>query len=116
MANESDVEKRPKIPLVEGLRIKLVHGWWDGARTPQNYRHNGLWIAGTVPLGSIGTVRRASPELVPGQRDANGNPKYWPWCVVWDDPALAPHTGCYYGLAGNGDDSVLSDKFEVVED
>lgn len=100
--------------LRPGLRIKLVRGWYDGEKKPENYRHNGLWIAGTVEIGATGTVQRAPPELVPGIRNKDGNPDYWPWCVVWDDPKYKPKEGYYYSLAGNADDSVLCDKFEVI--
>lgn len=101
------------IQLRDGLRIRLVKGWYDGEKTEKNYRANGLWIAGTVPLGAVGTVRRAPKELVPGgSRNADGNPNYWPWCVVWDDyPAKK---GYYYSLANARNDELLDDKWEVV--
>ncbi len=102
------------VKLCDGLRIRLAHGWYDGVKIAERYQNNGMWIAGVVPIGSTGTVRRAPPELVPGIRDKDGNPPYWPWCVVWDDPALTAKPGYYYSLAGSGDDSVLCDKFEVI--
>jgi hypothetical protein len=71
--------------LRDGLRVVMARGFYDGGRDPKRYRDYGLWSAGQVPLGTLGTVRPKPAEFRHGP----------PWCIEWD--GLTPKPGRYFG-------------------
>jgi hypothetical protein len=89
----------PIVPRA-GMRIRLRRGEIRDARrpmTPDNLEPYGLWIAGEVPVGTVGTVYRP--------RDKSGN-----WAVRWD--GIEPKPGYYFALLRQIDPT----KYEVVAD
>jgi len=78
------------IKIQEGMRLKVVKG-------EQNYygkdKHspNAQWIAGSVPVGTVGTVYKA-------QIGVSG----WMYALNFD--GITPKEGYIFGLGSSGDD------------
>jgi hypothetical protein len=86
--------------LREGMRVRLVRGCPDG----NGCRDYGLWIAGRVPVGSVGTVvrKRVFHESHPNN--------YTMYSVEFD--GIEPKEGYRFGISG----CVVTDDFEVVRE
>ncbi len=88
----------PLIQLKEGLKLKLIQG-------DQNFYREGLhskcgeWIAGAIPVGTVGTVYKAQLKA----KDS--------WMYALQFEGITPKEGYVFGL---GRDTVPDDKFEIV--
>lgn len=60
-----------------GKKVKLIKGMSEPGRENEM-----VWIAGIVPVGSVGTLVRTQPMVE----------------IKWDDPELAPRKDYIYGI------------------
>ena len=73
------------IKIKEGMKLKVIKGDDDIHGNPTN---KGLWIAGEIEVGTIGTVYKAALK----GRDS--------WMFALDFPGGTPKAGYIFGIGG----------------
>ena len=86
-----------------GMRIKLIRGMPKYIRKPDEcYDYMG-WIAGNVPVGSVGTIYKEKPM---------GAHNYQSLAIHWD--GIEPKPNYYFGLGGQEGDPLDIEIYEEV--